>query len=155
MFAAFFRFLRNLFFPPPAETWGGPRTLSDDGIAWEIRPEPSRVIAIGDVHGYVWALSSILLVRGPIDEEGRRTGSGAHLVLIGDLVRGHRDSRLVMDLLIRLETESRGAVHALLGNHDLILARDEKPLSGAEKKRFEKNSFRGDGPYAKWLRERN
>lgn len=144
-------------------------TLAADDIPWDIRPVPKRVVAVGDVHGDLVALSSILLERGLINRKGRWTGGKTHLVLNGDLVGGAGDSRLLADFVIRLEDEARrdaGAVHALLGNHDVLAlgprrsTKIEKllfklfPTFGAESASYAA-AQRGDTRYAHWLRRRS
>ena len=96
-------------------------TLKPDGIPWNMKPVPPRIIAVGDVHGDVVGLCCILLDRGLIDKKGRWAGINAHLVLNGDLVGGH-NARLLLQFVMRLEKEAQaagGAVHPLLGNHDI------------------------------------
>jgi len=146
-------------------------TLRPDGVPWHMRPLPQRVVAVGDIQGDLVGLASILHDRDLIDKNGRWIGGPAHLVLNGDLVGGHADSRLVMDFVIRLESEAasaRGAVHALLGNHDILMVArrdgrryrsdrklfDEYPVVGSQGSAYE-DAFRGQTAYAKWLRRRN
>jgi TPR repeat protein len=82
-----------------------------------------RVVAIGDLHGdyeqFVLALESA----GLVDGNANWTGGKTHLVQTGDVVDRGPDSRAIMDLLMRLETQAReagGAVHALIGNHEAM-----------------------------------
>jgi hypothetical protein len=85
--------------------------------------ELSRVVAIGDVHGSIDGLTSILSEAGLIDETGSWSGGSATLIQLGDLLdRGVR-LREVLDLLMRLELEaprSGGRVIVLLGNHEVM-----------------------------------
>jgi len=71
---------------------------------------------------------------------------------------GGRDSRLLLNALIRLEREadrSGGRVHALLGNHDLLpVAGRFGKLTRRERRDYRKDDFRGNGPYADWVRGR-
>lgn len=144
-------------------------TLPADDIPWDIRPVPERVVAVGDVHGDLVALSSILLERELINTDGHWTGGKTHLVLNGDLVGGAGESRLLVDFVIRLEDEAQshaGAVHALLGNHDVLALgrrrwkKIEKllfklfPIFGAESAGYAA-AYRGNTRYARWLRQRN
>ncbi len=82
-----------------------------------------RVVAIGDVHGSIDGLTSILSEAGLIDTTGSWTGGSATLIQLGDLLdRGVR-LREVLDLLMRLELEaprSGGRVIVLLGNHEVM-----------------------------------
>ncbi len=142
--------------PPPA--YRDLRTARRDRTAWEV-PEPTHLVAVGDVHGDLWALASILLDRGLVDKKGRWSGGASHLVLNGDIVGG-RGSRALAQLLIRLEREASeqgGGVHALLGNQDLKALRRKRrrrdgrgPAAGTKRA-----AFWGDTPWARWLRRRN
>jgi hypothetical protein len=82
-----------------------------------------RVVAVGDVHGAHDGLLTILRSAGIVDEKGRWTGGKAHLVQTGDLLDRGKDTRKVLDLLMRLEGGAKkagGRVHALLGNHEVM-----------------------------------
>jgi TPR repeat protein len=82
-----------------------------------------RVIAIGDVHGDYESFAAVLRSAGLIDKDGNWSGGKAQLVQTGDIVDRGPDSRAVMDLLIRLQSqaaEAGGAVHCLLGNHEAM-----------------------------------
>ena len=143
-------------------------TLKPDGIPWNMKPVPPRIIAVGDVHGDVVGLACILLDRELIDKKGRWTGMDAHLVLNGDLVGG-RNARLLLQFIMRLEKEARaagGAVHPLLGNHDIQVFQKEYQdrkgktlfqkydVDGADKAKL-RDVFSGETEFAAWLRERN
>ena len=82
-----------------------------------------RVVAVGDVHGAYDSLVTILRFAGLVDAKGKWAGGKAHLVQTGDLLDRGKDTRKVLDLLIRLEGEARkagGRVHTLLGNHEVM-----------------------------------
>jgi len=124
---------------------------------WEIRPEPRRVVAIGDLHGDLRAFGAIARECGLIDERGGWSGGDTHLVLMGDLLGGPH-SRLLIHAVMRLAREARrsgGRVHALLGNHDLppVAGRFGK-LTRSERQAYGRDDFRGDGPYAAWVLSR-
>src|SRR5262245_51188475 len=81
-----------------------------------------RIVAVGDVHGAYDRFVEILQTTGLIDNRQRWSGGRAHLVQLGDVVDRGPDSRKVLDLLQRLEGEAAsagGAVHSLLGNHEI------------------------------------
>ena len=124
---------------------------------WDVRPEPRRVVAIGDLHGDLRAFGAIARACGLLDERGSWRGGSAHLVLMGDLVGGEH-SRLLLNALMRLEHEARragGRVHALLGNHDLLpVAGRFGKLTPGERRDYQKSDFQGDGPYAEWVLQR-
>jgi hypothetical protein len=82
-----------------------------------------RVVAVADVHGGYEELASILRETGIIDAQARWNGGQTRLVSTGDLLDRGPASRKVLDLMMRLETEARqagGAVHVLLGNHEVM-----------------------------------
>lgn len=90
--------------------------------AWRIEGV-ERVIAIADVHGDFHAMRATLSSAGVIDDDDAWAAGRAHLVVNGDLLDRGPDSRLAMDLTMRLEEEAEaagGAVHTLLGNHELM-----------------------------------
>jgi hypothetical protein len=95
-----------------------------------------RVVAVADVHGAYDNFVAVLRLAGLIDEGGRWSGGTAHLVQTGDVLDRGPDSRKALDLLIRLESEARkagGRVHALLGNHEvMILIGDRRYVSAEE-----------------------
>lgn len=82
-----------------------------------------KIVAIGDVHGDYEQFVKLLKGTGLVDERLRWTGGRAHLVQTGDVVDRGPDSRKVLDLLMKLESEARrrgGRVHMLLGNHEAM-----------------------------------
>ena len=92
---------------PPAWQWAG----------------VARVVAFGDVHGAYDQLVDLLETARVIDAEQHWVGGETHLVSVGDLLDRGADSRRVMDLLIALQNEAAeagGAVHLVLGNHELM-----------------------------------
>ena len=95
-----------------------------------------RVVAFADVHGAYPELISVLRETGVIDAALHWQAGDTHLVSTGDLVDRGADSRQVLDLLMRLEGEASkagGAVHVLLGNHEVMnLVGDLRYVSAAE-----------------------
>jgi 3',5'-cyclic AMP phosphodiesterase CpdA len=84
---------------------------------------PSRIVAIGDVHGAGDAFVSILQRAGLIDTERKWAGGNATFVQTGDLVDRGQDARAVLDLMMALESQASaagGKVQALLGNHEVM-----------------------------------
>ncbi len=82
------------------------------------------VDVIGDVHGELEALQSLMVELG-YDEEGHHP-EGRRLVFVGDLVDRGPDS--VGVLLLAMKLVNSGKAQAVLGNHELNLLRDdEKP----------------------------
>lgn len=146
-------------------------TLPWDGVRWEFAAGTGPVVAVGDVQGDLVGLCAILRQLGLIDGGGRWSGGRRRLVLLGDLVGGHEDSRLLVPFVMRLEREAAragGAVHALLGNHDVLPAQGDvrrwtrrerllfrrHPVAGAPGPSA-REAFRGDSECARWLRRRN
>ncbi len=73
-----------------------------------------RVVAFADVHGAYSELTALLQSQGIVDGDLRWSAGKTHLVSLGDLLDRGDDSRKVMDLLMRLQTEaaaSGGQVH--------------------------------------------
>ncbi len=86
-------------------------------------PPPSRIVAVGDVHGAADAFAGILQRAGLIDAERRWIGGTAVLVQTGDLLARGTEVRAVLDLLIALEPQAAaagGKVQVLLGNHEMM-----------------------------------
>jgi hypothetical protein len=96
----------------------------------------NRIVAFGDVHGGADELRALLRALTLIDESDSWTGGQTRLVSLGDLLDRGPDSRAVMDLLMKLEIQaeaSGGAVHLVLGNHELMnLTGDLRYVSEAE-----------------------
>jgi len=72
---------------------------------------PARLIAIGDIHGCLAALRTILDAIAP--------GSDDTIVTLGDYIDRGLDSRGVIDCLIHLQSSC--LLVPLLGNHDVML----------------------------------
>jgi len=82
-----------------------------------------RIVAVSDIHGAYDALIETLQVAEVIDEDLAWSGGKTHFVVTGDLLDRGPDSRLVMDLIMRLEHEAPlagGRVHQLIGNHEVM-----------------------------------
>lgn len=88
-------------------------------------PEPSRLVAIGDVHGDVGAFRAALRLGGAIDGDDRWVGGDLFVVQTGDLLDRGDDEPEVLALVARLEREAResgGHFVALQGNHEVMNA---------------------------------
>ncbi|MFB3902178.1 MAG: metallophosphoesterase [Acidobacteriota bacterium] len=86
-------------------------------------PLAERIVAVGDVHGDFERFTALLRDAGVIDKKQKWIAGKTHLVQTGDLLDRGPQSRKVMDLLMRLETEALkvgGRVHVLLGNHEAM-----------------------------------
>ena len=100
-----------------------------------------RVVAIGDVHGAYDRFVAMLRGAGLIDGRQRWVGERARLVQTGDVLDRGPDSKKVIDLLRKLESEAAragGRVHALLGNHEFMrIVGDWRYVSTGEYKAFQ------------------
>ncbi|MGI9203474.1 MAG: metallophosphoesterase [Woeseiaceae bacterium] len=82
-----------------------------------------RIVAVSDPHGAYDALVETLENASVIDDTLAWSGGTTHLVITGDLMDRGADSRKIMDLVMRLESESQeqgGMVHLTLGNHEVM-----------------------------------
>lgn len=89
-------------------------------------PAAERVAAIGDLHGDLDAARAALRLAGAIDEDDHWCGGDLVVVQLGDVFDRGGDEIEILDLLDRLGEDARahgGAVHSLLGNHELMNAR--------------------------------
>jgi len=127
------------------------------------------VFFIGDIHADVDALKRILIGLKLVDRDLRWIGGDAELVTLGDHLDRGPNSRPVLDLLMRLESESvvaGGKVTNLIGNHEFMTAdghytyaqtsdmlnyRDFK--LGTRGSGYER-AFIGETIYAQWFRSR-
>lgn len=82
-----------------------------------------RVVAIGDIHGAIDELRSILQAAGLTGKDGRWAGGRAHLIQTGDYTDRGEGTRAVLDLLMSLESPAKqagGRAVSLLGNHEVM-----------------------------------
>jgi hypothetical protein len=82
-----------------------------------------RIVAVGDIHGDFAAFTEILRSAKLIDRKDSWIGGTTHMVQTGDFLDRGAESRKVMDLLMSLEEQAAkagGAVHVLLGNHEVM-----------------------------------
>jgi hypothetical protein len=90
---------------------------------WDIRA-PGRVVAFGDVHGAYDDWVALLQEVGVLDGNLDWIGGNTHLVSLGDLVDRGPDSKAVLELMMKLEGQAAragGAVHLVLGNHEVMV----------------------------------
>lgn len=87
------------------------------------RPQPARIVAVGDLHGNHRAFRAIVRAAGLIDARGRWAGGQTVLVQTGDVVDRGPDSLKIIRDLMRLQREAKaagGGVVALVGNHEAM-----------------------------------
>jgi hypothetical protein len=83
----------------------------------------TRIIAIGDIHGSIDGLKSILKTTALIDSSDKWTGGKAQLLQTGDYMDRGENTRAVLDLLMALEPQAKsagGRAVILLGNHEVM-----------------------------------
>jgi hypothetical protein len=83
----------------------------------------ASLFAIGDIHGSIDGLRSILKVTGLTDANGKWAGGRAQLIQTGDYTDRGEGTRAVLDLLMAIEPQARsagGRAFALLGNHEVM-----------------------------------
>ena len=82
-----------------------------------------RVVAFADVHGAYNELLQLLSETGILDAHEHWAAGRTQLVSLGDLLDRGAESRRVMDLLMRLQSEAQaagGQLHVVLGNHEAM-----------------------------------
>ncbi|MGF1528106.1 MAG: metallophosphoesterase [Candidatus Competibacterales bacterium] len=128
-----------------------------------------RLYAIGDVHGDLDALVRIFRGLEVIDDAGNWSAPETLLVMLGDLNDRGFDSVNVMGWIMDLQPQAEALgsrLVPLLGNHEVLGALGEyfyiHPREGQELKDFSHGQyrgveavFRGESPYARWLRTRS
>jgi hypothetical protein len=82
-----------------------------------------RIIAIGDIHGSIDGIKSILKATGLIDGNNKWSGGRTQLLQTGDYMDRGENTRAVLDLLMAIEPQAKdagGRAFALLGNHEVM-----------------------------------
>ncbi len=116
-----------------------------------------RVVAVGDIHASYDNLVKVLNMAGLLDRSGHWAGGKALYVQVGDLLDRGVQARPVLDLLMRLEKESRkagGGVVVLLGNHEVMnMLGDLRYVQAAEYDEWKvPDTTRSDTPSSEALR---
>ena len=86
-------------------------------------PQPSRIVAVGDLHGDFSAWRDISRAAGLVGPRGQWTGGRTTLVQVGDVVDRGPDSLRIVRELMRLQKEAPrqgGRVIVLVGNHEAM-----------------------------------
>lgn len=89
------------------------------------RPQPKRLVAIGDLHGDLAATRSALKAAGAIDDADNWIGGDLVVVQTGDVLDRGDDEQAIFDLLFGLESKAKaagGELILLIGNHELMNA---------------------------------
>lgn len=102
---------------------------SADGCAIEVGPAvrsaPTRLVAIGDVHGDLDATRAVLRLAGAIDDADHWVGDELAVIQLGDVLDRGDGEQAIVDLFELLEREAAaagGSFTWLLGNHELMNA---------------------------------
>jgi hypothetical protein len=88
-------------------------------------PAPTRLVAIGDVHGDFEATRRALRIAGATDESDKWIGADLVVVQTGDQLDRGDGEQAILELLAGLQHEARaagGALHILNGNHEYMNA---------------------------------
>lgn len=76
---------------------------------------------VGDPHGHCQKIAARLQEAGIITASGQWNGEDAHLVFMGDYVNNGPNGAGVIQLVRSIQAQAPAKVHALVGNHDLLL----------------------------------
>jgi hypothetical protein len=79
---------------------------------------------MGDVHGQFDVMRELLCSAGLIDETDRWSGGQSTLWFMGDFFDRGPDGISTVDMIMRLQREAAaagGAIHSILGNHDVLI----------------------------------
>lgn len=83
----------------------------------------ARIVVVGDVHGDLPGLLTVLRDADLIDGRNDWRGGDARLVQLGDLPDRGPDTRRIVELMQRWQRQAAaagGAVHGLIGNHEAM-----------------------------------
>ena len=84
---------------------------------------PPKLLVTSDIEGNFYALETILLANKVIDKNGDWIFSTNHVLINGDLIDRSNNVLACLWLIFKLEAQAKeagGAVHYLLGNHELM-----------------------------------
>jgi hypothetical protein len=87
-------------------------------------PPEHPLFILGDVHGQYDVMRELLRGAGLIDDADQWSGGKATLWFMGDFFDRGPDGISSVDLVMRLQHEAAaagGAVHSILGNHDVMI----------------------------------
>jgi len=149
---------------------GGLLVPDPSAVARGFRPtnvdSATRILAVSDIHGDYAHLTAFLRTAGVVDSNLQWRWGDGRLVLVGDIFdRGEQVTECLW-LLYRLQLEAAlagGHVHVLLGNHELMVMREdlryvnEKYTEGIVKRTgiAYNDLFGRDSELGRWLRSLN
>jgi hypothetical protein len=149
--------------------------LSDKDAVYPVRRNPQpplaeqqgieKILILGDMHGMYGKLFEYLQHNKVIDQQGHWSWGSGHLVMSGDILdRGDAVTETLW-FLYRLEQEAAeagGAMHYLLGNHELmVMEGDLRYVSRKYMELFTRlhmsyaDQFSKETVFGQWLRSRN
>jgi hypothetical protein len=125
----------------------------------------NRIFVLGDIHGGYESLVGLLQNHNIIDKELNWTWGDGHLVFLGDIFdRGEKVTECFW-LIYKLEKQAHvhgGAVHLIIGNHELLILTGELSYVSAKYTYMTRyielsySSFYTDmAEFGKWLRTKN
>ncbi len=139
------------------------------------RPQPRRMVAIGDLHGDLDATRRALRLAGAIDAKDVWVGGDLVVVQTGDLLDRGDDDRAIIDFFVKLAPLAKaagGEMRNLVGNHETMnvafdfryvtpgsslhfveLAGDAGSDPSERAERGRRVAFAPGGPYAKKMAE--
>ena len=91
----------------------------------DVPPAPTRIVAIGDLHGDLDATKRVLRLAGATDAKGAWIGGKLMVVQTGDEIDRGDGDRAILDLFEALKVEAAkagGEVVAMAGNHEVMNA---------------------------------
>lgn len=94
---------------------------------------PGRIVIIGDIHADVAVLRRAFQLAGATNEENQWIGGTLTVVQMGDLIGRSDDERQVLELMFDVQRKAAaggGAVHALIGNHEVFGGRVDNQAVG-------------------------
>ncbi len=93
----------------------------------------NRVVAIGDIHADIGAMHKAFQAAGATNAGGDWIGGALTVVQLGDLIGRSDDERQVLDFIFDIQRKAAragGAVHALIGNHEVFGGRVDNQAVG-------------------------
>lgn len=111
--------------PPPPKLAGDPDSdsLRASSKSETVFPAPSRLIAIGDLHGDLSKTKQALRMAGLIDANDRWSGGSTTVVQVGDILDRGGDELKILYLFEKLKREAareNGRVVTMNGNHEIM-----------------------------------
>ena len=126
---------------------------------------PEKILAISDIEGNFGGFASILRSSGVIDSSYNWSFGKGHLVLLGDFFDRGKNVTECLWLICKLEQEAEtagGKVHFILGNHEVMVMRNDLRYVHEKYKRIAELSgteynlwFSPDTELGSWLRKKN